>query len=755
MIRRKRILAALLIGTTVASNLTGCSSIVGTDVKELPLVSPLTEQEVIDYYAEGLKYDSKITRTNDVYETTYVEREVSEAKKETLLGLQAQAQDILSEMEYEYSKDTANILSEDTFHYIKSYLNGNKLDNGQVKSVTGALGFYFVDVEYELTPRSIGEFTELTSLMGINGAFVKDPYGMDYIDNAFLKTAVEKINEYYIENKILNSMEYDENSGQMILKEEDYIIANSGGSSSSYNDYEVPSVENTDETAASTDILDTTIPQASLDDVVNNSEITSTEESEVETEVDATETTEATEATETTETEVETETEPETTVETPTYEEPTYTVETTTEAIGGMNYTSYTPDDRKCKIDTSLFNHVVGSSYKATAYMPETELVFEMPDEEGQIGGIGIYPSGGNGLALFGYDRDQIAGKCTLRYVFKDTVDGSGNIVGVNVYPKIEQITTGFTTSDSNVVIPDYLLKEFEKLLERADRANIDNLIAAMMSDNLYEDMGFAVLRGYEYNHVNLNKQMSTIRQVIARDMSKNAYLLEIETTRIEGPKDVDSYGTYKDKSYIVIQQKGSDFIITDQIRISRTLTEEPSINPDSSITKRLVALNLSGEVADASKTEIETLLDNWYKAGTYRVLRATAEEPKEISFKGDKVTVTTGMYNCFNTDTTMLSSNDLEYMQSEVRGLLTKKGVNVTTIYSGTVTEWMGGYENQAEFTTEELVNYEGKSEAVYMEVYYLVSKMNDVWVIDERTVLNERTVEGNEVKTISDRLQ
>ena len=747
---KKKILAVLLVSSTVASNLTGCSSLVGTNVAELPLVPALTEQEVIDYYAEGLKYDSVVTRNNEVYQTTYVEKEINGEKRDTLLALQLQVEDVLGEMDYEYNRDNVKLISEDTFHYIKSYLNANKLANPQVKSVTGALGFYFVDVEYELTPRDVGEFTELTSLMGINGAFVKDPYGEDYIDNAFLRSAVKKLNEYYVNNKILNSVEFNESTGRIELKDEDYIVA-SGNYDTSY--YNPPTYA--EYTPEAEDLLTEEIPQASLSDLIPAEETTETEEVDT---VDAGvfETTSAEVETEATEETAETE---EVEVEDTYVPEVEHEVEeeevvTTTQTIGGMQYVSYTPDERKCSIDTSLFNSVVGSSYKSVAYMPQMDLVFEKPDSVGTVGGIGIYPSGGNGLALFGYNRDEIEGKCTLRYVFKDSVDASGEIVGYNVYPKFEQITTGFTTSDSTVVTPDFLMREFEKLLERADRANIDSLISAMMSGNIYEDMGFAVLRGYEANHVNLNKQMSVIRQIIARDADKNAYLLEIETTRNEGPKDIDSYGTYRDKYYIVIQQKGSQFIITDQIRISRQLTNEPSINPDSSIVKRLVALNLAGDVSDTFRTEIQTLLDAWYTAGTARVLHATEESPKETTHKGNKVTITRGMYECFNDDVTMLSSTDLEYMQSEIRADLVKKGSNVTAIYKGTVTEWMGGHENQVEFTTEEVVNYEGKNEATYMEVYYLVSRMNGEWVIDERTVLNEETINGSEINNVMSRL-
>lgn len=713
MKRLIRFLSLGLIGTMTVTSLTGCNLNIMDDATKYPLVSALTTQEVVDFYSEALKYDSVITKNLDVQQTTYELKDVSDDKKSKLTDLQSKAETILGNMEYEYSKENAAIVSEDTFNYIKSYLNGNKLTDGEIKSIQGALGYYFVDVDYDVTSRSIGTFTQKTSLMGINGAFVQDPYdGIDKIDSTFLSTAVDKLNTYYAANKINKQASFDESSGVFTETETDGIIDNSAV------------VDDTGSEIDTTDMTDEEIPQASMNDLLDDEaeSVEGTEESDEALTTDE-ETTE--ETGETAEDEI---------------------VDTTQ----GVSYTTMSSDDRVCKINVEEFNNVVGSSHKNAAYMPTLSEVYNIPSNEGTIGGIGIYPSGGNGLGLFGFDRSQISGTLTLRYVFKDTVDGSGDMIGVNIYPSNETINTGFTSADSNVMIPEFLRTEFEKLLERADRANIDFILPSLLGGNIYNDMGFAVLRGYEHNSVNLLKQMSTIRQVMARDSENNSYLLEVETTRIEGPKDVDCYGTYRDKSYVVIQQQGDKFIITDWMRMSRQTVDEPSINPDSATEKRLVALNLSGEVQDSQKKAIKSLLTDWYNSGTYRVLNG----PKDVNYKGQTVTVEKGMYDCFNNDTTMLSSDDKEYMNSQVRTLLTKYGSDVNATFTGTVTEWIGGYDNQAEFTTEELISYDGRSTGEYMTVYYLVSSIEGDWVIDERTVLNQQTVEGNDLTDIQSRI-
>lgn len=634
---KKRLLALSLVLITLSS--TGCSGIFKGDVTKYPLINATTEQEILDFYAEGLKYDTVITKNLDVQKTEYVEKEITGSKKEKLEELQKNAEATLLSSEYV----ECNEISEDVFHYIKAYLNGNKLEKGKVSSVTGALGYYFVDVEYVVSDGETGTIKPIANLLGINGAFVKDAYGGDKIDTAFLYSAVSKLNRYYTTNKINKTVEFNEATGELVT--------------------------------------------FSFDEVKLD------------------------------------------------------------------KYTQTTPSDRINNIDISTFNKVVGSSYKSVAYMPQLSLVYELPSADDGINGVGMVPSGEAGLKLFEFNRDKLKGSCTLRYVFKDTMDGSGLISGVNVYPKSEKLMSGINVSDKNVNIPEFLIQEFSTLLERADRAEIDNLMSALMGANIYEDMGYAMLRGYEYNHVNLLKNMSTIRQVLARDTKNNAYLLEVESTRIEGAIDVDSYGTYRDKYYIVIQQKGKDFVITDKVRTSRQLIDEPSINPDSSVLKRLVALNLSGDVDKKQQDEIEKLLNKWYIAGTCRILD-TSKGAKDAKYRGNKIKVDLGMYNCFNKDVKMISSDKVEYINSSVRGLLTKYGTNIDCDYSGTVTEWIGGYENQAEFTTEELFKYNRKNQAVYQEVYYLVSNMNGEWVIDERTVIAEKNIEGNEINNIYSRI-
>ena len=93
--------------------------------------------------------------------------------------LQKKTESALANMTYNYSEELAEVLDENTFHYIKAMVNDKKLTNPNILSVKEAIGHYFIDVEYDVSNRSIGSFTNKISLLGINGAFVKDYRGID------------------------------------------------------------------------------------------------------------------------------------------------------------------------------------------------------------------------------------------------------------------------------------------------------------------------------------------------------------------------------------------------------------------------------------------------------------------------------------------------------------------------------------------------------------------------------------------------
>ena len=746
--KNNRLIKGITAGLLTASivSMTGCSAkFVSEDAKGYPLVNMLTDQEIIDYYVKALDYDAVVSKNVEVHKTNYEMRDVDSITSQKLSTAVSQIEGILSQTDYTAKGDMKRLISEDTFNYVKYILDSYKLSNSSIVDIKGALGYYFVDVSYDVGPQVAGKFKDNVDMLGLDGVWTTKLDGTYEADEAYLKTAVSRLNTYFLDELLDFEASYDLAEGLLTIKTlpEGTIKIKRAERDNRLNggDTPEPGTEG-DETvttgtteAGTTEtvsdeqkpVIDTT-PTEGLEGlgVLGGNEDTGADTS------DGTGTGADTSEGETTNPAGEGESEP----------------EAPSEKGDVIVSNSVTPDSRKVHLDIDLINKVVGASTNRSSFLPELGLVYNKPDTG--LGGYGIYPEGSNGLKIFGYNRENLKGKIVLRYVFKDSVDGTADIEGTNIYCIENEISTGFNISDKNVILPEFLTSQLEQLIERADRCHINCDLPGLMGGNIYEDKGAALLRGYADIHTNTLKYMSKIRQVLARDIVNNAYLLEVETTVTEGPASTDSYGTYTDKSYVVVQQLASKFIITDWVKVSRKLAVEPEIDPDTATLKRLVALNLSGDVSDETRVEIKNLLGALYTAGTNRLLRG----PKEITNGGQTIKLEKGMYDCFDNDPSMLSTEKLEYMNSQLRNTLIKYGANTSSLYTGTVTEWIGGYVNQAEFTTEELVTYTGTGEGQYMQVYYLVSKMNDNWVIDERKIIDEYKVSGTDLENIKARV-
>lgn len=737
--KKRHLTKAVALLSVASLSLTGCNSFISEDVASYPLAATMTSAELVDYYAKALEYDSVVSRNVNVHETRYEVRDIEGEKSELLKDLASQCEAILGLNEYKPTEESLKLVSNDTYNYVKGVIDNEVLSDGKVQNITGALGYYFVDIQYNISSKQPGTFKDAVNIVGLNGAFHKDYLGNYIVDEQYMSVIVSRLNEYYYSNGINKCATYDANASTIkVLNNTAPIVSNEYAEVNPAGEYNeqsditdnIDNIDNTDIVDESTedsndttgDILNAPGDENEQDTDISDIETTETsEDSELSTE-DTDNNSEEIEATE------------EVLPVTPVEEE---SVQNTASEIreSTTNYTIVTPDSRRLQLNTALINKIIGSSAGEAAMIPNLDMIYIKPGTEGNISGLGIYPAGDDGLKTFGFNRDELAGTITLRYVFKDDSEGSGDILGVNIYAIEEEITNGINMSSNNVLIPEFLQSEFEQMIEKADRVMVNNDLAGMLSGNIFEDIGVGILRGYKDKSTGIQKYMSTIRQIINRDTANNSYLLEVETTTIEGARDVDSYGTYKDISYVVIQQQGNKFVITDWCRVSRTMTNEPAIDPDSNVQKRLIALNLAGTISDDSKDDIKVLLGNLYTAGTNRLLRG----PKDIIVGGETKTLNKGMYDCFSSDASILSSDELEYENSTLRNVLIKHGTDIQAIYSGTVTEWIGGYEDQAEFTTEELVTYQGLNCGYYMQVYYLAHIENDEWVIAERTVLDE----------------
>lgn len=683
MVKRKRIGALALTSAMVIGLLGGCSqTVTGTDPVSYPLTATLTRQEVLDYYSKALEYDTIISRNAEADINNYEVTDVKDQAKVAILNKALEkTQSLLKGATYDNTIGNNQYLTESTFNYIKAMLNDKKITGGNVVSMTQALGYYFIDVEYTIKAADIGTFKPSATLLGLSGSFVhSDYFNTDSVDTAFMSAAVKKLNEYYTANKINKTATFDAGSLTFSVSE------NGGSGSIGFVDQPTtPDTTPSDATGEPGGLVDATAPGP----------------------VD------------------------------------------TTDTGGSIAVNSQgVLNSRTTGIDIEEFVKAVGYSTNK-AYIPDLDMFYNIPSASDGIQGIGLYPSGDGGLKIFGMNREGLAGSLTMRYVYKENLTNPSEISCENIYPIYYEITSGYSANNDSI-IPDFLAENFEVLVEKADRAIVNCDISGLMSGNVFSDIGMGALVGYQTEYSNVLRQISTLRRIISRNIEDNAYLVELETYRQEGPKSADVYGNYKDKVYAVIEQNGSEFVITDYMTMSRQLVTEPEIRPDDATAKRVVSLGLTGEISDDTKQSVTTLIDDLYKASTLRVLNG----PFDTNVGGSPVTIERGMYDCFNSNVEMLSSTRLEELNNNIRTLLVKYGVNVKCDMNGKVTEWIGGTSNQVEFTTEEVFTYQGRNDGVYQTCYYLVSSMEDIWVIDEIQILSQEELSGEGLNAVVSRI-
>lgn len=788
---------AILLGV---SNVAGCGKeFTSSDVSSYPQAPFSTTQDVIDYYAEALKYDGNAIKREDVvHEIDYTLADVTNGDTVAeLKRLTAKAESILSQDDYPIDDSEAlKVLSEDNFFYLKGVLDNVALTNSQFQTAQEALGYYFVDVTYDLQAQQPGEFRELVNLLPIDGAFKQDIFtNQYYVDLGTLENIVRLSNKYFLNNNIKKVATLNKDTCEFRVLDSDMPGGNIGfeavtGTGIKMYINEDGTLSKTgegiaDAMAGLADIpqvdengnpIDTgAIPEgdgAVVDSEVTNQNMRATEPNEEEPS-DGNTTGEVEQP------EQSDESVPEgAEVEEPINEnieapvdggEADGAVDGAIDGLGvlddGVDTTSgglvnnnpvkdhmtgsdvtIISENRKCQFDPSVINSAAGTAVSKGVGVPELRAYYSLSVPSGDISGYGIYPEGLGGLRLFGFDRSKTTGTATIRYVFKDSDNGDGTILGSNAYVTYLNITNGSDTAES-VYIPKYLQTELEKLIDRSDRVIANDDIEGMLSGKIYEDVGPGVLRGFMSRSTGVNSYNSRIKQTLVRNMEENAYELLVEANTSEGPRDVDAYGTYRDTYLVAVQQQGQDFVIIDRVRVKREMTVEPSINPISDVEKRLVALNLSGEVTDEVKAQISTLLNELYTSATYRIGNVGEEGKKNgvTAPDGTKLNITRGMNQLFNTEQTMLDSTSREYMISQLQNAVLRYGANIGCEFRGRVTEYIGGKDDQVEFTTEELHVYEGQSKAYYVTSYYLLSNMQQAWVIDQRTVISDKVLDLN----------
>lgn len=637
----KKIIAltmALVIG------LSGCKQSVD-NIRSIQYEAWAQEADVMDYYTQAMSYKTVTKRTTEVQKVTY---ETSKVAEDTENSLVTAVNAIQAELAAEDWRPGFHVGSQ-THQYIKYLLDDKVLTATGKRNIETALGYFFVDIEYNMAPQTEATFTDSSKFVGIGGAFTNDYKGTIELDSDYMAQANQRVLTYCQENGVL--------PGPLVMPD---------GHSSMV---------------------------------------------------------------------------------------------------------------RKSFYDIGLYNKVAGTSQKQSSFMPPLRMVVAPAQATGNLSGYGLFPQGKFDMTDFGYDRTKLSGALTLRYVFKQNlsdptkvefktvyctgytlgnmIPGQGQTFSQQAKDKVDTDkelvdADGEAVNEENLnhasefeekakedaknllMVPEFIQVEIEKLVERSDRALSNGDLQAMLSGDIYADVGIGYLSGLYNNNVYGRRHMSNVEGYLAR--TGNKYLIDVETTVQENPKGTEQIGQYKSKAYMVVEQTGLEFIIKDYVVYDFLMTVEPQINVDSSTMKQLASANLTGTIPDTAKAEIQELLGKLYYVSTDRDLD--------------------GMYSCFDSDTGIVSGHEYEYMNSTLRGWLTKQGISTPTTYHGQVSEFMGGSSEQAELVAEELITYEGKPTAQYMQTYYLVSHYGNEWVIDNMKAIDLQDISAEEAQNVLNRM-
>lgn len=599
----KKTIVMSLIATLTIASLSGCTNT--GNKNKIPLVSAMSQSELVDYYKTALSYDTIVTRKTDNV-AGYEKFKVDEDTKNKLTKAQATVENQLAYMNYV----GGSAMNENLYNYFKANIDDKILQNKKIKSVESMIGYYFVTVDYSFRNQSTGNFKDLVNYAGIHGGISENLDGTYSINQNYINEGLNKINEYKNSNKEIPTIK-------------------------------VQSTNNVEET---------------VDNKVSNV--------------------------------------------------------------------------RRPSIDNVLFNKVVGSAIGNTSFLPKLNYIYDTSSVQAGLAGFGIYPQGAYGLSEYGVDRNKFNGSIEVTYVFSDDIKYSDALKLEAIYVSDMKLDTGIKDIEEKdeALIPEFARVEIEKIIERADRAVNNYDIPALLGGEIYTDLGAGVSKGNYVNSVYLQQYKSKLNKVLERN--GNSYLVDVETSVQDEPKNNDFYAAFRDKYIMLIVQDGDTFKIKDYVQYSRELFNEPQLSLEDLTTKRLIALNLEGDISNKDKKAVKELMRNLYEQSTNRSLD--------------------GIYSCFNSNVNILSTENKEYLNSRLRNDLTREGADRKSVYNGNITEWMGGNDKQIEFIAEEIIEYNGKEKVLHLKNYYLVSNYEDKWVIDDIKNITYEVVSKEEVSSI-----
>lgn len=687
------------------SNLTGCTQM-SSELEEVQRLNKQpfrSMQEVMDTNAESMKYSSFSQRTAVAdYQAAYNRVSEEQSRKCTAFSSKVLA---------EHNKNTdydLEIMSSGQHDYWKNLLDDYIIDNPIATSIKEFSGYYFLTVDFTVKPNTTGNFLAAANYLGLDNCFKHDAYENPILNEIWIAQAFKDINAY---RAALDLPEYR-------------TFINSDTSQV----YTQPTVEEPEE---DTNGLE------DGDELLDGEEGTNETQAEDETEETQEELTQPNTAT---------------TVENNSndvYRPENRQIESSDTFNGNL---------RKLEYDVAEYEEVCGSSQDSVAFMPYLSQVYQSVAPSGAISGDGCYSEGINGMRDFGFNRTDLktieykdasgqplsvdaSGTMKITFVFKQNEIDKEQLDYVLAYLESYKSNNDFIekyNTTNYVSLPEFITKQIEVKVEELDRLINNGDINGLMRMDTIEDAGLALKLAQYRNAADITTYVTDVKGCLERH--GNVYLIEVERTIADTPKDIGLVAQYKEKAYMVVRQKDLNFYINDIFTASRELTRQPEIHEISQQYRQIVNLNLSDVVTDEIQNQItSTVLNDW---AYYSNVRQLSNEKNEAF----------GMYGQFNTNKSVLSAERLEYINSKMRNYLTFKGVNEQAILNIVPVTWIGGTEHQVELITKEFVNYPKFNEGKYLECYYLLSHFGNRWVIDDIQVIVEEDVSG---QAYADRIQ
>lgn len=699
--KNRKLLIVLAVLTAIS--MTGCSK----SDSELAIVQAKSKepirslQKVMDTNAESMKYSSFSQRTAvKDYKANYnVVSETQANKCYTMLT------DVLTELNKNIGYNI-EIVDKQNHDYLKNILDDVILENPRAQSLKEFSGYYFLTVEFTTKPNTLGNFLSAGNYVGLDNCFKHTETGDAELNDSWISEAIKQLN---ISREAKGETPY-----QVFLSINSNEVYNRPEETTPVDDIGTNDVGETGETGETGDMPTGDGGENGTDGM-----------------------------------ETQPETQPE--IQNDITNNTTDVYIPANKAIGDSD--TYNENLRKLEYSISEYENILGTSLNTVSFMPDLSMIYQSTTPVGALSGDGCYNEGISGLRDFGFDRDELntytyktskgetdvncSGLAHVTFVFKQDELDKEALNFVFAYLEDYKSNNSFIEkydTQNYVTVPEFVENQIKIKIEEFDRLTNNGDANGLLRMDTIEDAGLGFRQAQYRNVADITTYSTEYKGVLER--KGNVYLVALERTVADSPKDLGYVGQYKEKGFAVVRQKDLDFYINDIFLASKELTKQPTVYEISQQYRQLVNLNLADEVSEEIKAAItSTVLNDWAYYSNKRILYSKNQDVEGY-----------GMYEQFNDNRATLSDDTLEYINSKMRGYLVAKGTSEqSTLFIKPVT-WIDGTEEQVELVTKEFINYPSFKEGKYLECYYLLSHFGNRWVIDDIQVFNERNVSGED---------